>query len=286
MQIKKIRLILLVAICLTVVSTSIASNPQTTEASEDPVTYIRSGVSGSTFVPENLKWSAKSLAAASKAINYLKLEVLGEMKTLQIVGSKTITREYVPTDMVPYSDWRKYVQVIESYVLIGKNSTGKTLATSRQLPVDQRNLATRLIQLKSRNCSINKPVKDLTSIAPCGFIEVDKSKFLRASLVTFLRRNGNGDEAQLMYYRDQLSTCLSNKYPFTINNGVFSCPKLSYVYSNGYKFPLSRRYKRFAYTIKVDAKKYTATMTVFDVPLETMVPEAHVYEGGYLAWDY
>jgi hypothetical protein len=265
----------------------VASNPQTTIAADDPVTYIRPGVTGSTFVPDNLNWSAKSLAAASKAIIYLKQEVLGEMKTLQIVGSKTITREYIPTDDIePYSDWNKYVKVIDSYVLIGKNSKGETLATSRQLPLVQRNIETRLIQLKSRSCALNKPVKDVPSIAPCGFLEVDKSKFLRASLATFLNRGTNRDEAQAWYYRDQLSTCLANKYPFSISNGIFSCPKLSNVYADGHKFPISKRYKRFSYTMKIDAKKYTATMTVSDVPLEKMVPEAYVYDGGFLAWDY
>lgn len=263
-----------------------ASSPQTTIAADDPVTYIRPGVTGSIIVPDNLNWSAKSLQAASKAIIYLKQEVLGEMKTLQIVGSKTITREYIPTDAEPYPEWHKYVQVLDSYVLIGKNSKGVTLATSQELPLDQRNLATRLIQLKSRDCVVNKPVKDVASIAPCGFLEVDKRKFLRASLVTFLRRGTDRDEAQAWYYRDQLSTCLVNRYPFTIKNGVFSCPKLSNVYADGYKFPLSKRYKRFSYTMKIDAKKYTATMTVNDVPLEKMVPEAYVYEGGFLAWDY
>ena len=251
-----------------------------------PVTVVWNTPSTATSISDNLVWSRDTKSEAAKAITYLKNELTVQLNKLANAGAVTASRKYLPTSPGAYSDWKKFVPVFKQFVLIGKNKQGKVVAQSEPTPKNPQDLAAMLVQLNADFCNIvGRPAVN-TSLPSCSIKPVDESKFLRASLRSWIENYSDFEMEESEYLKDLLATCLGNKFKYSIKKGKVSCPDNSKIWVENKDIPLIQNYSRFKYQIVIDSKRRTAVMTYLNRAKIDKAPEAKNTYGSMLMFSY
>ena len=235
---------------------SIELNPASANFhSSGPITYLNSTSDVAGFVPAGISWGSKSISAAKKAENYLESSISKELTDLTGKGATSIKRVFVSTKNNAYPDWKTYVPSFNQFILKGYDANGKLVGSSSKLPVDTATLASRLVYLNADTCSLTTTDQTLPN---CTIVKASPEDFLRASLRTAI---GMGMLEDITgFVLSQLETCLTEKYKFTIKNGVFDCPDNAGIFGGSEKFPLVATFKTKGYKIVVNQKNRTATV--------------------------
>lgn len=243
---------------------------------KDPVTVKNSDLNYPILVPKNLVWGKNSILAANSAINFQIREIKRELAKLKSKGASKIVKKYVSTPTNAFPDWKIYVPSISRYTLQGFSSKGKSVGTSIKLPSDEPNLASRLVYLKQSTCAVSSMSKS-ARLDVCSLIRPSLEVYLRAALKTSLNMG------QLMdgggYVIQQLSTCLSGKSPYTVENGNFDCPSNAQVFGGNQRLKMQDEFATRSYTILIDKDSGTATFTYGPRDF-TKVALRGSYEGG------
>ncbi|MBJ7281345.1 MAG: hypothetical protein JHD31_05735 [Rhodoluna sp.] len=260
---------LLTALMLQVSHPALATN-------QSPVTVVNSGVKFARFVPKDLVWGEKSLTAASQAILFQSNEIETSINSLKSKGAVTIVKKFTKNPVVSFPDWKTYAPSISQYTLTGYSESGKSVGTSKKIPSDVPNLASRLVYLRQTTCSL-RSLSVSQNIEQCSIVKPKNQTYLRASLRTSL---GNGQVMDIGGdIFQQLETCLISKFAFTVQNGVFDCPANARIFGGERSFKMRDTFKTRSYSITIDKRKYTATLTYGPTDL-TNIALTGTYESG------
>ena len=150
------------------------------------------------------------------------------------------------------------------------------VGTRIKLPSDEPNLASRLVYLKQSTCAVS-PMSKSASLGSCSLFRPSLEVYLRAALKTSLNMgqlmDGGGHLIQ------QLSTCLSSKSPYTVENGNCDCPSNAQVFGGKQRLNLQGEFATRSYTILIDKDSGTAIFTYGPRDF-TKVALRGSYEGG------
>lgn len=250
------------------------------------VTVVWNESSKGTSISDNLVWSRVSKYAAIRAITFLKAELNKEIKLLANAGAVAVSKKYVDTSPSVYTDWKKFVPVFQQFVLVGKDKSGKVVGKSEPIPKNTQDLAAMLVQLNADVCNIagRPPVNN--NLPSCSINPVDESKFLRASLRSWIENYSDFEMEESEYLKDLLATCLANKFKYSITKYKVSCPDNSKIWAENKDIPLNQNYSRFKYQIVIDSKRRTAVMTYLNRTKIDKAPEAKNTYGSMLMFSY
>lgn len=227
-------------------------------SSSDPVVIVNGNVKFSNEIPKNLVWGEKSLEASRKAIRFQTTEIETAISKLTIKGATKITKTFVKTSTMAYPDWKAYVPTFSQYILSGSDLNGTVVGRSIKLPSNLPNLASRLVYLKQSECH-PEGSSSLAIFATCTVSKPKAENYLRAALRT---ASGNGQLEDLGFHiYQQLFTCLKNKRPFTMKNGIFDCPSNAKFFGGDRSFPLKGNFATRSYSIAFSSNKRSATLT-------------------------
>ena len=203
-------------------------------------------------IPKNLAWPKSSLQLAGKAQGSVKNALEDQIASLARKGAKKIRQVFTSKGPNLPKTWLSYVPEIRNYYLIGY-ADGKEIARSTLLPKANWPVASRLVRLEKQNC---KPIEFAIFNFESWFSDLCSIKlapnadYLRSSIWEF-HTSPHEDlrlEYTVQFYWMQLLACSSWDQPYTIKNGVYTCPfnqphfgassfKLSYLGGQGgYKF--------------------------------------------------
>jgi hypothetical protein len=250
------------------------------------VTVVWNESSKGTSISDNLVWSRVSKYAAIRAITFLKAELNKEIKLLANAGAVAVSKKYVDTSPSVYTDWKKFVPVFQQFVLVGKDKSGKVVGKSEPIPKNTRDLAVMLVQLNADVCNIagRPPVNN--NLPSCSINPVDESKFLRASLRSWIENYSDFEMEESKYLKDLLATCLGNNFKYSLKSGAVRCPDNSKIWAENKDIPLTQNYSKFKYKIVIDAKSRTAVMTYLNRKIIDKAPEAKNTNGSMLMFSY
>jgi hypothetical protein len=250
------------------------------------VTVVWNESSKGTSISDNLVWSRVSKYAAIRAITFLKAGLNKEIKLLANAGAVAVSKKYVDTSPSVYTDWKKFVPVFQQFVLVGKDKSGKVVGKSEPIPKNTQDLAAMLVQLNADVCNIagRPPVNN--NLPSCSINPVDESKFLRASLRSWIENYSDFEMEESEYLKDLLATCLANKFKYSITKYKVSCPDNSKIWAENKDIPLNQNYSRFKYQIVIDSKRRTAVMTYLNRTKIDKAPEAKNTYGSMLMFSY
>jgi len=254
--------------------------------SKEPVTVVWNEPGKATSISDNLVWSRASKYEATKAITNLKGQINTEIKKLTKLGAVTVSRKYLTTSPGAYSDWKKFVPVFKQFVLIGKNKQGKVVGKSEPSPKNPQDLAAMLTQINADVCRITGMPTGSGNLPICSILSVEESKFLRASLRSWIENYSNFENEEASRFKQLLSTCLANKFKYSVINGKVSCPDNSKIWVENKDIPLIQNYSRFKYQIVIDSKSRTAVMTYLNRKIIDKAPEAKNTYGSMLMFSY
>lgn len=278
---KLIRLFSLSGIAITF---TLLSSFSSAVAAANPVTVVNKNMPDPVFVAKNLPWSNTAKAEVSKATAYLKNQIQNELNSLKSAGATKVTRKYIATDSEAYPDWNDYVGHFDQYVLTGLNAKGKVVAQSQPLPFDLPDLASRLGQLKSTPCSISAKISQ--GLPTCEMASITPDIFLRAAFRTYKNNTENRDLAEALDYQKQLTVCLSNKFPYQVKNSTFICPRNKDIFTVESRFPTTKSYVGFSYSISIDTKTNKAVMTYRGKDLSKVAPKATYTDYSLMRFSY
>ncbi len=231
---------------------------QSLAGSSDPLVVVNSSNTFTTKIPTNLVWGAKSLEASRKAIKFQTSEIKISLSKLTMKGAVKITKTYVKTSTLAYPDWKTYVPTFSQYVLSGLDANGKIVGRSIKLPSNSPNLASRWVYLKQSEC-IPEGSSPVPGLSDCVISKPKAENYLRAALRT---ATGNGQLEDLGgHIYQQLFTCLKNKRPFTLKNGIFDCPSNAKLFGGDRSFPVKGNFATRSYSIVFSPDKRSATLT-------------------------
>jgi hypothetical protein len=250
------------------------------------VTVVWNESSKGTSISDNLVWSRVSKYAAIRAITFLKAELNKEIKLLANAGAVAVSKKYVDTSPSVYTDWKKFVPVFQQFVLVGKDKSGKVVGKSEPIPKNTQDLAAMLVQLNADVCNIagRPPVNN--NLPSCSINPVDESKFLRASLRSWIENYSDFEMEESKYLKDLLATCLGNNFKYSLKSGAVRCPDNSKIWAENKDIPLTQNYSKFKYKIVIDAKSRTAVMTYLNRKIIDKAPEAKNTNGSMLMFSY
>jgi len=247
---------IIAALLMCTLSVGLASQ-QTFASSSTPVAVVNGSVKYSTKVPANLVWGSSSLEASTKAIKFQTNEIKTAISKLATKGAVKITKSYVKTSTLAYPDWKSYVPTFSQYVLSGSDANGNVVGRSIKLPSDSANLANRWVYLKQSECT-PEGSNPASSLSTCAISKPKAENYLRAALRT---ATGNGQLEDLGgHIYQQLFTCLKNKRPFTVKNGIFDCPSNAKVFGGDRSFPVKGNFASRSYSIKFSSNNQKATL--------------------------
>lgn len=242
---------------LGVLGAGFVSQPALASAS-DPLTIVNGNVKFSKEIPKNLVWGASSLEASRNAIEYQTSEIETAILKLSKKGAVKITKTFVKTSTLAYPDWKTYVPTFSQYVLSGSDANGKIVGRSIKLPSNSPNLASRWVYLKQSEC-IPEGSSPVPGLSDCVISKPKAENYLRAALRT---ATGNGQLEDLGgHIYQQLFTCLKNKRPFTLKNGIFDCPSNAKLFGGDRSFPVKGNFATRSYSIVFSPDKRSATLT-------------------------
>jgi hypothetical protein len=251
---KTYKLIVTFWLCLLIVG---HISQQSLADSGDPVVIVNGNDTFTSEIPTNLVWGAKSLEASRKAIKFQTTEIKTAISKLNMKGAVKITKTFVKTSTLAYPDWKTYVPTFSQYVLSGSDANGKMVGRSIRLPSNTPNLASRWVFLKQSECTPegSSPASNLST---CAISKPTAENYLRAALRT---ATGNGQLEDLGgHIYQQLFTCLKNKRPFTVKNGIFDCPSNAKLFGGDRSFPVKGNFASRSYSIKFSSNNQKATL--------------------------
>lgn len=223
-----------------------------------PVTVVNGTTSYPLSIPINLAWGQVSTEASKKAIEFQFREISTEVSKLKSRGASSIKKTFVKNPRINYVDWKNYVPTISQYTLQGFNANGKAVGTSKKLPSDVQNLASRLVYLKQKSCVISQAIRN-PKLETCTIAKPTTQTYLRAALRTSTGMGQLMDLGGDIY--QQLVTCLSNKSPFTVEDGIFNCPANAEIFGGNSSIAMMGEFATRSYSISIDEVAYTAILT-------------------------
>lgn len=256
------------------------------ETDTGPVTVVWNKPTTAASISDILVWSRSSKYEATKAITFLKGQLGAEIKKITNLGAATVSRKYLPTSPSVYTDWKKFVPVFQQFVLVGKDKSGKVVGKSEPIPKSTKDLAAMLVQLNADVCNIagRPPVNN--NLPSCSINPVDESKFLRASLRSWIENYSDFEMEESRYLKDLLATCLGNNFKYSLKSGAVRCPDNSKIWAENKEIPLTKNYSTFKYKIVIDSKRRTAVMTYLNRKIIDKAPEAKNTNGSMLMFSY
>jgi hypothetical protein len=143
-----------------------------------------------------------------------------------------------------------------------------------------------LTQINADVCRLADVPTGSGNLPICSILSVEESKFLRASLRSWIENYSNFENEEAARFKQLLSTCLANKFKYSITKYKVSCPDNSKIWAENKDIPLNQNYSRFKYQIVIDSKRRTAVMTYINRTKIDKAPEAKNTYGSMLMFSY